>query len=774
MIGRIAQLRHLGRFTTFTHATDHDLRFRRLTLLFARNASGKTTLARVIAAAGSDAVELADHATLGSSQPPEVTLDLEGGGKVRFDGTAWKGERPKVRVFDREFIESNVVVGRTPSKATRAALLEIALGAESVASKNRLDEIAARGRELTSELRPHVVAIRTAAEAAGLTDAEFLALPPVLDDAAERAQLQAKEREAITADEVHKRPVPERLPRPPELELDGLVVLLRRSAARLGDEAETAVRTHLERRLGGAALGWVREGVRHDDGVSCPYCGQGTKGIELIRHYRGWFDAAWDRLSADVGSAAKSLERLDVWWEQVKRLGIGNLKACEAWSDLPELTPPTLDSPTRRVELERVKAGLGAVIAAKQSRLGDAVDGAAEVRRARVDLDGIQAAVDAYNEQVDGCLRVIKSRNDVLAGLSVDDARRDLRRLDARVQRHGAALCSAIAKRDRIEQERAENERAKAAAEAALKEKSESKLDAFGARINDLLADLCADFRIEKLGTERMGGAAAARFTLKVDLGERDVRELVVSNKEGEARLARVLSDGDRSTLALAVFFASLDDFDDLAEQIVVFDDPMTSLDLRRCAATAEKITDVTRVARQVFVFSHHAPFLALVAHAWTRFGDKGNEALLQEVELDRGSRAITSWRSEEHVAHEHVRRWRELRAFVDDPGLDGQARHIHGEIRAFLEGYVRLRWPDIFNGVNEPLEPVIRRLKAGRALREASTSLTEDDLVRLDRLCSFGAGGNHDGSHRTVEAPEPEAVRAKAAEALEFARCSR
>lgn len=61
------------------------------------------------------------------------------------------------------------------------------------------------------------------------------------------------------------------------------------------------------------------------------------------------------------------------------------------------------------------------------------------------------------------------------------------------------------------------------------------------------------------------------------------------------------LSSGDRNTLALAFFFASLDQDPQLAQKIAVIDDPMTSLgsgDGPRNAAARSRVS-------QVIVLSH-------------------------------------------------------------------------------------------------------------------------------------------------------------------------
>jgi wobble nucleotide-excising tRNase len=54
----------------------------------------------------------------------------------------------------------------------------------------------------------------------------------------------------------------------------------------------------------------------------------------------------------------------------------------------------------------------------------------------------------------------------------------------------------------------------------------------------------------------------------------------------GVPSFRNTLSAGDRNTLALAFFFASLDRDPALADKIVIIDDPITSLDEHRSLVT--------------------------------------------------------------------------------------------------------------------------------------------------------------------------------------------
>src|SRR5205807_6463707 len=69
-----------------------------------------------------------------------------------------------------------------------------------------------------------------------------------------------------------------------------------------------------------------------------------------------------------------------------------------------------------------------------------------------------------------------------------------------------------------------------------------------------------------------------------------DVPVALTAAAEAGPSFRSTLSAGDRNALALAFFFASLDQDPRLAHKIVVIDDPMTSLDEHRSLTTIQEM----------------------------------------------------------------------------------------------------------------------------------------------------------------------------------------
>lgn len=79
---------------------------------------------------------------------------------------------------------------------------------------------------------------------------------------------------------------------------------------------------------------------------------------------------------------------------------------------------------------------------------------------------------------------------------------------------------------------------------------------------------------------------------------------------EGDPSFKNTLRAGDRTTLALAYFLAELERELNIAERVVVFDDPFNSQDAYRRRNTVHEIMGVARKGPQIIVLPHDAGFL--------------------------------------------------------------------------------------------------------------------------------------------------------------------
>ena len=116
-----------------------------VTLVYAENGRGKSTLANVLRALGSlDAHSVIDGQTIDSDDAPHVHTMCEvngAAGPVTLRGGAWTGLPPEILVFDPTFVEHNVYSGQEIRPDQRQELLKFALGTESVKLESEISDL---------------------------------------------------------------------------------------------------------------------------------------------------------------------------------------------------------------------------------------------------------------------------------------------------------------------------------------------------------------------------------------------------------------------------------------------------------------------------------------------------------------------------------------------------------------------------------------------------------------------------------------------------------
>jgi wobble nucleotide-excising tRNase len=151
------------------------------------------------------------------------------------------------------------------------------------------------------------------------------------------------------------------------------------------------------------------------------------------------------------------------------------------------------------------------------------------------------------------------------------------------------------------------------------------------------------------------------------------------------------LSAGDRNTLALAFFFASLDQDLQISQKTVVIDDPMTSLDEHRSLTTIQEMRRLADRVRQVIIMSHSKPFLCAL---WES-ADVTTRTALRIIRDGAGS-TLAAWNVNRDCITEHDRRHALVTAYIQGkPNLDERA--VAAALRHILESFCRVAYPADF-----------------------------------------------------------------------------
>ena len=157
MIGRFSLIRNVGRFDNFSGAANTDLTS--LSLVYAENARGKTTLCAILRSLQSgDPTPITERKRLGGAGDPHVVVQLSPQSSAIYQNGGWSATVPDMYIYDDAFVDENVYSGLQVDASHRSGLHQLIIGRQGV----RLAKVV---EDLTADISQAQSAVRDAARA---------------------------------------------------------------------------------------------------------------------------------------------------------------------------------------------------------------------------------------------------------------------------------------------------------------------------------------------------------------------------------------------------------------------------------------------------------------------------------------------------------------------------------------------------------------------------------------------------------------------------------
>lgn len=704
--------------------------------MYGENGRGKTTLAAILKSASTgDAAGVMERQRLGSPNQPEIVLTV-GGANRTFQNGAWNIASPEVVVFDDAFVAANVCSGIAIEAGHRHNLHELILGAQGVALNTALQGHIARVEEHIKTIRQRENAV-PATTRGTLTIDNFCALPN--EDGkgakitiAERALAAAWNAQAIQVCALSLEP------NLPVIDIGQINSLLEQTLSDVQADAIARLRQHLAR-LGKEGEEWIGKGmgyipaIQQPDGTElCPFCEQDLATSPILQHYQAYFSETYDALKTNItdnGKAFSDAHRRDIQsaFERAVRELSENRTFWGAYIEMPEFALDTAAivqswNAARDLVLRALRAKFSAPLDVFQLS-DETLAAVAEYDRHRHAMTETVAPIVAKNVDI----ALVKEQ---AAGANLGTAEADLACLRLINVRHSEPvneLCQAYLDE---KAEKVVTEGLRDTARDALDNYRQNIFPIYQQAINDYLQRFGAGFRLDAVNSVNNRRGSSCTYNVVIN----QVAVPITAN-EG-ATFRNTLSAGDRNTLALAFFFASLEQNAQLANAIVVIDDPMTSLDEHRSVATVQQIRLLLARVQQVIVLSHFKPYLCEV---WK--GANANEKSAFLVRRDGQSSSIAEWDVRQDCITEHDKNHAVVAEFVriGDPALERQAATA---LRPMLEAYLRVAYPEDFPP-SMLIGPFVNKCtpRAGTA----TEILDQPNIAELRVLKDYGNNFHHD-----------------------------
>lgn len=682
-IRKITKLKTIGKFRS---ATISGGEYEKFTLLYAGNGRGKTTLCAVLRSLKTGAaVHIEDRRTLGESAAPEAQLLLDSGVAVFANGK-WNQTADKIHIFDGSFVTENVHAGEEVSTDHRRALYRIIVGTKGVKLAEELDALDAQITEATAKIASEKKALQQHVPS-GIAFDKFLTVAEDTQIDAKIVAQQGKIKAADQAVTIASKPLLKHCAIP-ELPQDYLP-LVQKTIAGVSADAAKRLEAHLAKhKFGEEGEGWLATGLAHIHDESCPFCANSLAGNQFVELYKQYFDVAYkdflsslQTLISDLETALSEAAALKVqtrfkelaseaeYWQ-----GFGNVGFVPApdGDEIAQAIAPIYAEARRILDLKIASPLEKAETAALEALL-------TAWKPMQASLEACNASVAKANTAIQTIKTSTASVNKAVLQKELSDLQSVRKRHEPDVVALAASYNDLVAEKEKL---------------VGLKGKKKDELDTYDAAvlpkyhaaINKYLSQFGAGFSLMKSEKNYVGKAPQWIYTIEINKHAVDITKKAGF---GEPSFQTAMSAGDRSTLALAFFLAQIENDPNLADTVIVFDDPFTSLDEFRRVMTAKSIFRIGSSASQVIVLSHDKHFLKDV-------DDKivGSVACATfQISTSKQNSCIEPWNLEREVKEGYLQDHMDMQDFHD--GHTNDAKAMRMLMRPLLEKYIRYRFPN-------------------------------------------------------------------------------
>ncbi|MDE2950415.1 MAG: AAA family ATPase [Chloroflexota bacterium] len=698
MISKIHNIRGVGRFKNFE--SKQGIVLGDLTLIYSENGQGKSTLADILRSLSKgDESRLHGRKTVGATDQ-FIKFETEDGIRCFHNGS-WNDTLSDILIFDEIFINDNIYEGLSVRPEQRENLHPVIVGEVQKRGVQKEEALVAERTQINNSQREIKKRIESAINGIvresdlRLELDEFVRLKSVEDIDTRIKEKQAEVDQLNNSDQIHRQSKLKNID-VPVLPIDEVRQLLEKKLSGVADDAKEALQDHIECFSGDSMRSWIQQGAQYQSETDdiCPYCGQSLAGSELIEQYQAIFENKYEAFETEVSTFSSRKMDIAQWITQIRSIVDSNCAWTTFWKQhIPVLQVPDLNVNKIEQILSKAKAEFDAVLNLKKDSLFKPIPFNPTLDAAIASWNSESQSVENYQVIIEGINRRIDALRAKTQAGDLTVAKRELavlRYTELRYRDEVANDCDLYAKKGqdlellnrKLTKQREENSQ-------AIKntfEKYEKSLDRY-------LKGFGASFRIKDLIETRVRGVLRADY--KISLSEVETT-LGKPDSISQRSFRNMLSEGDKRSLAMAFFLSRIDQMTDLEDKIVVFDDPVTSMDDNRRNRTILEIGRLAKQSKKIIVLSHRPEFLHSLWYRFCRHGGGQIWSTQLEIRSVKNSSTLLPWNMEATVASLHAKRIRRVLEYYYDDS-DKEVDEISGELRPLLDYHYKIHYPELF-----------------------------------------------------------------------------
>ena len=738
MINSFNLIQNIGCFDSHTNGAHHP--FDKLTLLYAENGRGKTTLAAIIRSlATGDPISINERKSLAAQHPPRAVLSCAGSPPdAIFENGLWNRNFENIVIFDDIFVDENVYSGLVVDSRHRQNLHELILGSQGVALNQQLQNFIEKIKRHTSKIKSYGDAI-PARERGTLSVDEFCALPQIPNIDAEIKSVEQNIVANRQKESIRNAPNFQKIILP-AIDLAAIEGVISSGLPDIDTAATARVQTHLQS-IGKNSEQWVAEGMLRQNARqkgeenNCVFCDQDLSSELVINHYRAFFSETYQNYRQNIQDSISEFNQehcadADIVFER----SVNEVTKCQRfWSNFGEIPEVVIDPDAIIVDW---KAARDQVTRLLEKKKGAPLDG--------IEISGqVRSVVDTYEtrrNEIASINQKLGEYNDIIASIKQQTASTSMDTLTTRLDKFKAtqaryitstvALCNTYLAEQQAKVNTAQQ---RDQAREALNNYRIQVFPNYETKTNEYLQKFNVGYHLGSVAANNIQSGSTCNYNVIVNDTPVPVG---VNNPEPDGHsFKNVLSAGDRNTLAIAFFLASIALDPNKKDKVVVIDDPVSSLDEHRLLTTTQEVRRLSNQVSQVVILSHNKSFLCKL---WQR-ADRLHRASYQVVRQGTGS-IIDNWDINNDLITDNDIRHNKMRYYLSNGGAN--ERGIAQLIRPSLEAFFRVAYPEHFSPgtlLGRFYECCIRKVGTDQKI------LTQNDINELRDIVEYANRFHHD-----------------------------
>ena len=695
MIKKILKIKGVGKFANYSLETTSSWNgeLSKTNIIYAENGAGKTTLSDIFRSLRDNNTKIIKaRKTIKDTGSQEIEI-LSDSGKKTFKENNWDNILRDIEIFDIFFVNENIYSGFEVSSTHKKTLHKFIVGAKGVELTEKINSLKTEIekengilREIKFKIDPYLKNVYSLEDFVNLK--EDLEIDKKVTE--KRKEIETAEAyEEIKNKDLLKRLSLIQL----SVDLTNSRTILQKSITTISDEYLQKVEIRKkELGMGSESEDWLEKGHRHIKNNICPFCLQNIdKAKEIIEAYNQYFNKEYKNLKASIFALMLDVQKINIAGEinEIEREALKNNVLFEFWKNHIKARPFKGNIFTNKAEITMKFNDLIKLIEVKNKDPLEIAETKLVDKFERL-LKYFNQQITNYNETIDLCnseIQVLKEKTQV----DLPKLNTELLKLKVQKQRFDKKTIELCTEYNQQNNKISELNKQKEQKQEELNKFISGIFKKYGEKTNDYLKKFGTEFEIvEARGGSYVGRSKDPTVEYKLTLSG---QEILFEDDEINPCFKYTLSEGDKSSLSFAFFLAKLDLDPNLSNKIIIFDDPLSSLDSNRRTATTQQLQRINGLAKQIIILTHNTIF---ARKFWNEI-DKSKCKNLQIVR-STGTYKISKWDLEKETSGEYFNNYFILEKYLNE-GISGQQqlRNVARCIRLLLEGYLRLRFPGKF-----------------------------------------------------------------------------